>query len=72
MIGFIKNLFAPHQPEPLSKQEMAQIVERMTGQSIKKIFTHAESVTITLTKRDKVLFEKSYQADDRFGGSVFE
>ncbi len=63
----LKNLLKPKSPKPMTADEIAQVIERLTGANIEQLFDHAEGATLQITKGDQVLFIGEYIADDWFG-----
>lgn len=54
-------------PKPMSADDIAEVIERLTGLHLDELLDHADAVTLQLSKGDQVLFNAEYFADDWYG-----
>lgn len=62
----IKEFLKP-KPKPMTADDIATVIERLTGLHLDALLDHADVVTLQLSKGDQVLFNAEYFADDWYG-----
>lgn len=54
-------------PKPMTPDDIATVIERLTGADLSQLLDHADGVTLQISKGDQVLFTGEYIADDWYG-----